>query len=107
MICIAGLSALDHDHYQMIILGSLVAEVPGHPPQEIQTEVAGWEGVQHPALLRGLVTEADHTGCVLLLEITHKVFQRPGLALLAFGQRNCGWKIENKFKIDDLKHTPQ
>ena len=76
----------------MIVLGSLVAEVPGHPPQEIQTEVAGREGVQHPALLRGLVAEADHTGGVLLLEITHEVLQGPGLTLLALWQRNCGCK---------------
>ena len=74
----------------MIILGALVAQVAGDPPEQVQTEVAGREGVQHPTLLRGLVAEADHTGGVLLLEIAHQVLQRPGLTLLTLGQRNCG-----------------
>ena len=74
----------------MVILGALIAQVPGDPPEQVQTEVAGREGVQHPALLRGLVAEADHTGGVLLLEITHQVLQWPGLTLLTLRQRNCG-----------------
>ena len=86
-----GLSPFNYDHNEMIVLGALVAQVPGDPPEEVQAEVAGREGVQHPALLRDLVAQADHPGGVLLLEITHKVLQRPGLTLLPIRQRNCGW----------------
>ena len=74
----------------MVILGALIAQVPGDPLEQIQAEVAGREGVQHAALLRGLVAEADHPGGILLLEITHQVLQWPGLTLLALRQRNCG-----------------
>ena len=82
----------------MVILGALVAQVAGDPPEQVQTEVAGREGVQHPALLRGLVAEADDAGGVLLLEITHEVLQGPGLTLLALWQRNCGCERKQLLK---------
>ena len=55
----------DHNHHQMVLLVSLVREVGGDAAQEPCGELAGWEGVEHPALLGGLVAQADHARRVL------------------------------------------
>ena len=62
-----SLSALDHHHHEVIVLGALVAQVPGDPPEEVQAEVAGREGIEHAALLGGLVAQADHARRVLYM----------------------------------------
>ena len=62
------LPSSDNHHHQVVVLGPLVRQVRGHPPQQLHGEVAGWECVQNSSLFCLSVVETDDPSCLLLLE---------------------------------------
>ena len=71
MIKSAVSASFDDHHDKMVIFRSFIAQISRNSPQQVKTEVAGWKCVEDPSLICCLVAQADDTGRIFLLEITH------------------------------------